>query len=426
MKKISLFVVIMAVTGSDLSAQKESASTHHRKRLDFAKMYFELGGSYVPSFMGIGVIDNELTSFENPASITQYLNWGGFHFWGHAEFYVTIPLNQYNFEKRDQTNYKLSHSVATGFRLLPWAYREKSIRPYLGFSWSALEFQQKVSPNQDQPILSKDFMLVPDAGFLFGHHGFSLRLGINYFYDNSWNYPISRTDLAIIETPKFNLQFGLNYSFETSRSKNEASNDRWNNYPEISKPGLGAARSGSFFVGAGPSLSFSLSRSRYNQKVLPYLPNQLSSGNYFDVAVGYQFNRKGLFAALSFRNPEFETEAYGTVQTIKKSSFALEVSKFLTDYSGFAPFIGINVAYDRFRYLENVDNASNELIFKGFEPGVSFGWDIIPGKADEAIILRTNLRWYPFSTFAVDGLEFNFSQLEYNLIQVVFYPERLF
>ena len=68
---------------------------------------------------------------------------------------------------------------------------------------------------------------------------------------------------------------------------------------------------------------------------------------------------------------------------------------------------------------------SQQQTTTAIEPGLTFGWDIVPGKTNEALILRTNLRWYPFSEFEVNGRKFNFSQLEYNLIQVVFYPERL-
>lgn len=59
------------------------------------------------------------------------------------------------------------------------------------------------------------------------------------------------------------------------------------------------------------------------------------------------------------------------------------------------------------------------------EPGITFGWDIAPGKTSEALLLRTNLRWYPFSKIEIDHKAFHLSQLEYNLIQVVFYPGRL-
>ncbi|MDZ7899139.1 MAG: hypothetical protein U5N85_14090 [Arcicella sp.] len=54
-----------------------------RKRLNFAKTYFELGSQYTPSFIGKKIGANNATqSFENPASLNPYLNIGGLHFWG--------------------------------------------------------------------------------------------------------------------------------------------------------------------------------------------------------------------------------------------------------------------------------------------------------------------------------------------------------
>ena len=148
------------------------------------------------------------------------------------------------------------------------------------------------------------------------------------------------------------------------------------------------------------------------------MQQKLTSANYFDIALGYHFNKANLFAAISYRNPTYKTEGFGSNQTIKKSSLSLEVNKFLTDYSGFAPFIGINVAYDKLDYEQNVDGIKKQLTFtNAIEPGITLGWDIVPGKTNEALILRTNLRWYPFSKFKLKGENFNFSQLEYNLIQ---------
>jgi len=127
---------------------------------------------------------------------------------------------------------------------------------------------------------------------------------------------------------------------------------------------------------------------------------------------------------LSFRNPKFETEGYGSIQTIKKTSFALEINKHLTDYTGFVPFIGLNLAYDQYKYSESVDDATKEESFNKLEPGVTFGWDILPGKTEKPFLLRTNLRWYPFSSFSIEDKSFDFSQLEYNLIQIVVFPQR--
>ncbi len=406
-------------------AQESTTEEKRKERLDFATTYFEIGGSFFPSFTGVLLQNNELVSVENAESVIPHINWGGFHFWGHAEFFITVPLKQFNFGTNETTDFQLTHSVVTGMRLLPWAFEEKKLRPYVGLSWSGLDFQQKEAPDGNQPVLTNNFVLAKEAGVLFGYKQFALRLGVTYFGSNKWNYPVSKTRFGLVEAPKYNIQVGLNYSYEGSHAKVQKTNDRWNGYPAISSPGLMAKRAGDFFVGIAPSFSFGLSESDYTNTTLPFLDKKPNSSMYADIAVGYQFYKLGLFTAASFRSPVFKTEGYGVAQTVKKKSFALEVNKYLTDYSGFAPFVGLNMAFDQLEYIEQGEGADINLTFRSLEPGISFGWDIIPGKTDEALILRTNLRWYPKASFEVGGKAFDFSQLEYNLIQAVFYPGRL-
>lgn len=421
MKQITI-IAILSICTIGAIAQNES---NKKQRLDFAKTYFEIGGTFWPSFTGKQLIDNEIHDFNNPSSAMQYLNWGGFHFWGHAEFYVSIPLNYQAFQKNEGAGAELLHSVSTGARFLPWAYEEKKIRPYVGLSWSALDFKQILQSNEDQPVLSKDFMLTYDAGLLYGQGNFSLRLGMHYFSDNTWDYPLSRTLKSKIKSPNLALQLGLIYAMDLSKRGDQEVLEEWNDYPRLSKLSLDTKRFGAFFIGAGPSLSYSLKRSVYNEQNLPYLKDKLTSSNYFDIALGYHFQKLGFFTALSFRNPEFVTEGFGAKQSIKKTSLAFEINKYLVDYSGFVPYVGLNIAYDKLKYSEQVDEQSTELAFQSIEPGITFGWDILPGKTSEALILRTNLRWYPFASFDLANRKFDFSQLEYDLIQVVFYPERL-
>jgi hypothetical protein len=191
-------------------------------------------------------------------------------------------------------------------------------------------------------------------------------------------------------------------------------------------PSLGNEKFGDFFIAAGPSFSFSLKPSTYSQEQLPYLQDQLSSNGFIDFGIGHHFYKGDFLVALAFRNPTYKTEGFGATQEIKKSSLALEVNKYLVDYSGFAPYVGLNVAYDRLSYEQKIDEQVTKVdVEERFEPGLTIGWDIQPGKASEALILRTNLRWYPLSSFDVDGSTFDFCQLEYNLIQLVFYPGRL-
>lgn len=97
----------------------------------------------------------------------------------------------------------------------------------------------------------------------------------------------------------------------------------------------------------------------------------------------------------------------------------------MTDYSGFTPCVGLNLTLDLINYQEAYGNDTFEASFRRLEPEINFGWDILPGKTDEVLILRTNLRWYPFSSFVIEDKKFNFNQLGYNLIQAAFYPSRL-
>jgi len=414
-----LFSFAISVYGQDTSYP------HSKQRLDFAKTYFEFGARGYTSFTGKRVSGNHITSFEHTQSLQPYLSWGGFHFWGHAEFFVELPLEQLRLKSSSDSDFRHNHNVVTGVRLLPWVFQERKIRPYVGASWSSLEFSQTPSAETEQPRRFKDFQLVTDLGLLYGYKGFVLRAGLTYAPDNTWEYPLSRTVFEEIETPAFTAQLGLLYTFDSSKNDKPESVEKWNRYPRVSSLGSTASRTGDFFVGLGPSSSFSLSKSKYNQTVFPFLQDQISSSGYFDVAIGYQFNKAGLFAALSFRNPVFEASGYDVHQKIQKNSLALEVNKHLFDYSGFAPYIGFNVAYDHIDYFEDNRGKLRKTTFERFEPGVTFGWDILPGKTDEYLILRTNLRWYPFSMFDIEGTAFNFSQLEYNLFQAVFYPGRL-
>jgi outer membrane protein W len=102
-----------------------------------------------------------------------------------------------------------------------------------------------------------------------------------------------------------------------------------------------------------------------------------------------------------------------------------EVFKFLTDYSGFTPYIGINVGFDNLKFTEESASHSLRLNKNIINPGLTFGWDILPGKTKQPFVLRTNLRWFPFEKLNVNDKRFSLNQIEYNVIQAVFYPSRL-
>lgn len=396
-----------------------------KTRLNFAKTYFELGGQFSPSFTGkMTTQTNSVASIENAASIVPYLNIGGLHFWGHADFYISIPLAQFNLKNNDSTGFQLNQSVVTGARLLPWAYKDSKLRPFIGASWAVVNFKQRTTLNENQPLISKNKLIV-DAGIIYGKGNIMTRLGMNFYPSTKWNYPISPTSFQEIKTPNWSVFFSFIYAYESTQSNNmEAENKRLNNYPKVSKPTMNSLKRGDYFIGIGPSSSFMLTKSEYNQMNHPYFNEKPISNTYIDIAVGYHWNKIGLVTALSFRNPRFKNEAFGVIQTIKKNSILLEAYKYLTDYNGFTPYLGINIAYDKTDFLVKSTTGEVKLPFNQLNPGITFGWDILPGKTAQWFVLRTNLRWYPFSKIVINGKAFSQNQLEYNVIQAVFYPSR--
>jgi outer membrane protein W len=421
MKRLVICVILFLIS-KKINAQEYF--NEGRNRLNFAKTYFELGGQYSPKFASNSLEGNDLKSFTNPASFVPYLNIGGLHFWGHADFYISIPLTQINTSKNENNNFRLNQSVVTGARFLPWAYRDKKIRPFVGTSWAVVNFKQSFKPNENQPLLSKNKLLF-DAGLLFGNKNLLARVGANYLASNAWNYPISENNFQQIRTPKWSAYLGLVFTLETTRSKNmENENSRLNKYADVSKPTLSAIKKGDWFLGIGPSSSFMLAKSAYNEAYFPYFNKKPISNTYFDLAIGYQFNKTGIVSALSFIKTKFTNDAFGSKQTIRKNSIVIETYKFLTDYSGFTPYLGFNLAYDNFDYSEKTKTQEISKNFKEINPGLTLGWDILPGKTEQWFVLRTNLRWYPFSKIKLNDKQFSQAQIEYNVIQAVWYPSR--
>lgn len=391
------------------------------KRLNFAKTYVELSTQFTNLFSGQTIVNSQIVNFKNSETVQPFLNIGGIHFWGHADFYFSIPLSApINLTESNNINFKFNQSIVTGARFFPIAIKNNAIRPYLGASWSVLN----IKGNEDQPFFTKNEITF-DGGFLYNFNDFMVRLGVNVYPDNKWNYPITKTISQEIKPPNWSTYFGLIYAFETSKSKNmEVENQKLNETPLVSSPTKNAIKNRDWFLGIGPSTSFMIQNSEYNNKSYPYFNKKPISSTFFDISLGYHFNKLGLVSAVSYRNPTFTYNGFGTEQIIKKSSLSFEVYKYLTDYSGFTPYIGFNLSYNDIYFSET--NISNSIYknFKKITPGFTFGWDILPGKTEQWIVLRTNLRWFPLDKINVNGLDFSLNQIEYNVIQLVIYPSR--
>ncbi|MDZ7899140.1 MAG: hypothetical protein U5N85_14095 [Arcicella sp.] len=77
---------------------------------------------------------------------------------------------------------------------MPWAYKDKKIRPYMGASWAVVNLNQDAENEQLSSSFSAHKILF-DAGLVYGKKNMMIRLGVNYNPNNEWNYPISKAAL---------------------------------------------------------------------------------------------------------------------------------------------------------------------------------------------------------------------------------------
>ncbi|MEL7362741.1 MAG: hypothetical protein AAFN13_11770, partial [Bacteroidota bacterium] len=130
---------------------------------------------------------------------------------------------------------------------------------------------------------------------------------------------------------------------------------------------------------------------------------------------------------LAYRGYGTSTNAYGTTQSLRRRSVVFEVTKYLFDYHGFLPFVGPAVSYERLSFEEAFEQQRTADVDEeqvGY--GLTFGWDIRPNRL-QSWILRTNLRWYPTLSLSVaEDQDIAFSNIEFNFIQLILYPNRIF
>ena len=312
MKKL-LLIPLAIFFNNHLTAQ--DYVTEGRKRLNFAKTYVELSSQFTPSFSGQMQFNSKIENFEKDAIIQPFLNIGGIHFWGHADFYFSIPLSSPNkLGKNVNDNFSFNQSIVTGARLFPLAIKNNAVRPYIGSSWSVLN----MTGSEDQPLLTKS-KLIFDLGMVYTKKDFVVRFGFNLYPSNTWNYPVTKTDLQSIKSLMWSSYLGFVYAFETTQSKNmKIENQKLNEMPLISSPIKKAIKKGDWFLGISPSTSFVVQNSDYNNDLHPYFNKKPISNTFLDVALGYQLNKLALVTAFSYRNPKFSYNGFGIEQKIKK------------------------------------------------------------------------------------------------------------
>lgn len=349
---------------------------------------------------------------------------GGTHFWGHADFYIAIPLLNPTFLLEDQ-KIDFSSGVETVFKYYPLQMEDQKVRPYVGLSLAPFTYKQyntAVMFGNGPLLVNTSIPLLSGLTFLMNQHVFEA--GMLWNYNLKQDYYISRTDQAEINTPPFYLSLSYKWMFETTLSaESDWESGRTNEVTDILAE---RGKLNGFFIGAGLSSSFWNGPSDYNDDVRPYIMDYPIS-IMPDVALGYYLHDADMAISASYRSYGTTTDAYGARQELRRKSLGLEVTKFVFDYHGFVPFIGPVVTYEQLNFVEVFEGQLvTEVRDDLFSYGLVFGWDIRPNRL-QSWLLRTNLRWFPDLKLKVEGdRSISFDNVEFNFIQLIVFPGRMF
>ena len=421
MKDISayLFFFLVAITAhAQVYVEKQS---RHR----FAQL--NLGLDITASNGGTTYYQNNIGQTEQLSlipNISPRILIGGTHFWGHADFQIAIPLFHQT-QSEDNQEIESYRGVETSFKYYPWRIEHRKIRPYVGAAITPVHHTQNngnLSFGNGPDLTRVDFPLM--AGALYNVKNHLFELGVTWHYNNTTDYAISRDTWQSIETPPLYVSLAYNYMLETTLSAEKS----WESGAAAKATERLAQKKklNGFFIGTGISSAFWLKESGYNETFRPYVENY-GINVMPDFTLGYYWNNIDVNVGLAYRGYREETTAYRAAQEVRRRSLVLEATKYLFDYNGFVPFIGPAASYEQLHFEETFEgNPSQDITTSTFAYAVTFGWDIRPNRL-QAWVLRTNLRWFPNLNLDTEqGTSIAFDALEFNFIQLIIYPNRLF
>jgi hypothetical protein len=413
-------VVLLLTFCSQVFAQNfnPDSVSQLKKRFGFANMYFGL--EVLATSNGSSPLPNNTDVVFKGYSVPR-LVWGGTHFWGHADLYVSFPIGGYKKAIPSQFS-KLYYDlgVETGIKVYPYKLKTGSLRPYLGMAWNISSFEQTIKGAEKSISLVKNTTPIL-AGISYRGKRTIFEVGMQYFFDNEYKYPITRATDGDLQFPQFAFTVGAKYLLETTYQRGS--------YIKKRMAALEKHRKfNAFYVGLGLSASIGIPTfSEYDKVNYPFFENHK---RYFgvipDFTVGYFFSKPNLNVGLSYRKMSDNYQGFGVQHVHDRKSIMLEVYKFLGDYHGFTPYLGITASNESLFFATrdlNIGNTWSEYKENKQAIGIIGGWDIKPTKA-ESWLLRTNLRYAPVS-MTVDGKTISYDYIEFNFIQLILFPERI-
>lgn len=391
--------------------------TPHR----FAQTYFGLNAQITPS-QGSMIWNGNTYSF--PTMTSPRFTIGGLHFWGKVDFNLNIPLATFSdFSLDESTEFKFNPGGDLSARFYPWRMEYEKVRPYAGISFNEMTFSLDNEDAGSRIDLFITSSLI--GGISFANNDLQVNAELMWLPNNERTFYADRTTPYTLELPRSYFSIGIvKYFDSTLREEADTQSGRMDRLvAKFRKEG----KLNSFSIAAAPSGSYFLKAPALNDPIRHSLPRH--KGNFvWDFGLGYLFHDVGIHAGVSYRDYTSRVESYDFENLIRRRSFALEAFKFFWNYNGFVPFIGPSISFERWAAGEFEGNTQlgqtqrKQMI----SPGIIFGWDILASPL-ETWVLRTNLRYYPFQKIpGTDGNTSRVDQFEFNFIQLVIYPNRLF
>ncbi|HRG57851.1 MAG TPA: hypothetical protein PK323_02780 [Bacteroidia bacterium] len=412
MRSILIGLIVLYTDILPLNAQPyiEGGKTRHRfaqLNLGVDQRYFN--GKYTQSSFinSNGNIENfELQNLNETRIII-----GGTHFWGHADFFIAVPILS-----SKQSGFKTS--VETGLKIFPWKIKHLGFRPYIGASWMPCSFQQGEGTHLSRskyPITS---------GLVYNYKNHLVELGLGYLPNNTFNYYITKNIQQAVKTHGYWIALSYKFMIETTLS---AEKDWQSGRTKKLTDTLAVLkRLNGFTLAVGPSSAFYTKSSSYNTAVVPFADDHKFTDVFPEFGIGYYLHKPDVQINLAYRTVKSELKAFDFNQNLNRKALTVEAYKFLFDYHGFVPFVGASASYEWLLVKENFNGQLSSASNIALHPGFTFGWDIRPNRI-QAIYLRTNLRYIPnLNVKMAYNKNMAFDQLEFNFIQLVVFPNRLF
>ena len=391
--------------------------TQHR----FAQTYFGLNTQIIPSQ---GSIIWNGNSYAFPVITSPRFTIGGLHFWGKVDFNINIPLATFSdFYLNETTEFTFNPGGDLSARYYPWRIEYGKVRPYAGVSFNEMTF----SLENEQAGERRDLFITSSllGGFSFALNDWQINAELMWLPNNERTFYADRSTPFKLELPQYYFSVGIVKYFDgTLREEADTKSGR---LQQLETKFRKEGKLNSFSIGVAPSGSYFLKAPDFYDPMRESLPRH--KGNFvWDFGLGYLFHDAGIHVGFSFRDYTARVESYDFEHLIRRRSIAFEPIKFLWDYNGFVPFIGPSISFERWATGEFEGNTQLEDTRRKqmISPGIIFGWDILASPL-ETWVLRTNLRWYPFQEIpGTDGNMSRVDQFEFNFIQLVIYPNRLF